>query len=331
MTTGNRLMKNAVWVGALWMIGLVGCTGPEELETAAAGNEDPVTVREFTLPVSDSVSLGGIMAGTDDTGVPIVILHGGPGMDHQYLRPLIDSLALDRTVIAPDQRGTGGSEAPLTPDAISFDALIDDIERVREWVGSETVDIVGHSWGTAMAYHYALRHPDRVRRMVLVAPVEPGTRFQQASQERRAARMDSSLTARLAEIQGSQGFQTGDPETIRRFYSVVFRPLLHDPAMDFRVPLADRSVRNGFAVMGALQPSMPDPDLWPRLAEIRAPTLVVHGRADAYPAEMAEELVAELKDGSLLIIEEAGHFPYIESPAAFYPKVRAFLGSGEGS
>jgi len=317
-----------------WWGGVVGCLAV----TACAGPADgagPETVenaeREFSVRVSDGIALWGVQEGTGHSGIPLVVLHGGPGMDHRYLRPLIDSLALHRHVIAPDQRGTGLSEAPLTSDAVHFDALIEDIDRVRQWAGAEQIDLIGHSWGTTLAYHYALRFPDRVRRMVVVAPVEPGVRYATAAQERRAAALDSTTAAELSAVQASPGFSSGDPETIRRFYELAFRPLLHDPSRRLEVPLADRSARNGFAVMGALQGAMPDPDLWPRMTDIGAPTLVVHGRADAYPVEMVEELVAELGDGSLVIIEEAGHFPYIESPAEFFTPVRVFLGPDEGS
>jgi pimeloyl-ACP methyl ester carboxylesterase len=137
--------------------------------------------------------------------------------------------------------------------------------------------------------------------------------------------------ALLTELSASPEFLRGDVSAVSRYYELVFRPLMFDPDQTLKIPLDPRTARNGFGVMRALGESMPDPDYWNQLPGITAPTLIVQGSADAYPVEMAREMASALGNGRTLVLEEAGHFPYIEASAAFLEGVRAFLQTDEGS
>jgi proline iminopeptidase len=312
---------------ALGVLVLVGCTQEAAVKSDDLGSGE--LPHAFHIPAEGNVEIGGMEMGRGRR--PLIVLHGGPGMDHRYLRPAMDALADDRWLIYMDQRGSGLSETELTPERINFDALIADIDRVREWTGFETVDILGHSWGAVLALHYALRNPAAVDRMVLVSPTEPGTRFQAQAMERRSAKIDAADQALLTELSATPEFLRGEVSAVSRYYELVFRPLMFDPDQTLKIPLDPRTARNGFGVMRALGESMPDPDYWNQLPGITARTLIVQGSADAYPVEMAMEMASALGNGRTLVLEEAGHFPYIEASAAFFEGVRAFLQTDEGS
>jgi proline iminopeptidase len=66
-------------------------------------------------------------------------------------------------------------------------------------------------------------------------------------------------------------------------------------------------------------------DLRPQLAAIKVPTLIIHGASDPIPMASAREWAASLSDGRLLVIEQSGHFPFVERPEAFFPAATAFL------
>ncbi|MGY1821583.1 alpha/beta fold hydrolase [Geodermatophilus sp. SYSU D00079] len=102
-------------------------------------------------------------------GRPLVCLPGGPMQASAYLGDL-GGLAAARTLVRLDLRGTGDSAAPPDPTAARCDRQVPDVEALRVHLGLDRMDLLAHSAGAALALLYAARHPDRVGRLLLVAP-----------------------------------------------------------------------------------------------------------------------------------------------------------------
>src|SRR5262245_47742741 len=102
------------------------------------------------------------------TGVPLVVLHGGPDFNHGYLLPDLDRLSRSFRLIYYDQRGRGRSSGTVSPEDVGIDSEIDDLETVRRHFGLDAVSLLGHSWGGLLAMEYATRHPDRLSHMILL-------------------------------------------------------------------------------------------------------------------------------------------------------------------
>lgn len=259
-------------------------------------------------------------------GEPIIVVHGGPGLDHEYLQPGLDILGTRNTLVYYDQRGTGRSSAALTESAISLDTFVEDIDALRETLGFERVTVLGHSFGTLLALEYARRYPDRTRALILMNPVEPGQRFQEETAARRARAMSEEVAEEMAEIRDSEAFEARDPATLSRFYRLAFRPLVQDPetvdALD--LDLSSTTARQGQDVARLLGTSMGTVDWWDRLSLIDTPTLVVHGRYDAPPLDMSRELAEALPVGTFEVLD-AGHFPYVEDRQGLLSAVSRFF------
>ena len=99
---------------------------------------------------------------------PLIVLHGGPGMAQDYLRPYMDKLAEGRQVIYYDQRGGGRSECDGAAEKLSLEVSIEDLDAVRREFGFEKVSILGHSWGGLVAMRYAAAHPEAVNKLILL-------------------------------------------------------------------------------------------------------------------------------------------------------------------
>ena len=106
-------------------------------------------------------------------GNTIIALHGGWGAEHSYLVPVIKPLADQYRFVLYDQRGS--LRSPATPPAkITYDALVEDLDQLRQRLGLEKVTLMAHSMGNMLAYGYLRAHPDRVAGLILVGPVVPG-------------------------------------------------------------------------------------------------------------------------------------------------------------
>jgi proline iminopeptidase len=259
-------------------------------------------------------------------GAPVVVVHGGPGLEHSYLRPGLDALAGSNSLVYYDQRGTGRSETVLDAESISLDTFLEDIESLRQTLGQDRVTVLGHSFGSLLALAYAMAHPDRTRGLILMAPVEPGTRWQEEAGRRAARARSPEDTAELARLRASPGYEARDPNTVSEMYRLAYRGTLRNPARidDLNLGLSRRTAENGSEVARLLGASMGPVDWWADLRDLSVPTLVIHGRYDVMPVEMSRALAAALPDGRLAVLE-SGHFPFVEDPRGLVAAVTGFL------
>jgi proline iminopeptidase len=103
------------------------------------------------------------------TGTPIIVVHGGPGLDHAYFLPQMLELAKDHQLIFYDQRGSGKSlETELSPELMNVNQFIQDLEDLRKDLGLNSFVLLGHSWGGELAMHYAVTYPESISALILM-------------------------------------------------------------------------------------------------------------------------------------------------------------------
>jgi len=297
---------------------------------------DPTT-RRIALPtgVELDVTLGGP---TQDAADPIIFLHGFPESRRTWRHQIAD-LSRDHAVAAPDQRGYARSSKPAGIDAYRIDLLVADILALADACRFERFTLAGHDWGGAVAWAAALKHPDRVARLVIANAPHPllfqrsllDVPAQAAASQYINAFTSPATTARLAAM---------SPET---FYDKSFAPHVDMS----RVTVQDRAATiDEWAQDGAL-PAMlnwyrasrlvvPAPgETPPRPAWIDAPfpvlqmpVLVVWGLRDTalLPVQL-EGLDALVADLTVVRVPEAGHFVTWEAPGAVTDAIRGFLGA----
>jgi proline iminopeptidase len=259
-------------------------------------------------------------------GDPIIVVHGGPGLDHSYLRPGLDALATRNTVIYYDQRATGRSTAELVDGTINLDAFVTDIDALRQVLGYQEVSVLGHSFGALIALEYAVRYPDNTRSVILMNPVEPGRRFEEVTAQRQRDRALPEDAEEMAELRASEGFFARDPATLSQVYRVAFRQVLKDRELidQIDLELAVATARNGQDVAALIGASLGVVDWWDRLGEIEVPTLVLHGRYDVPPVEMSQALAEAISAGTFEVLD-SGHFPYIEDRNGLFSAISGFF------
>ena len=280
------------------------------------------TSRQGLLSLED----GRIFYEVIGSGAPIVIIHGGPGLDHNYLQPGLDILSSRNALVYYDQRGTGRSEATLAPDVISLDAFVDDVDLLRQTLEYEKITLLAHSFGALIALGYASKYPLNVDGLVLMNPVEPGKRFSSATAIRQSAAQSEQDIAELERLRSSEGFQARDLATVSQAYRVSFRGMFRDRRLvdELELNLSVRTAQNGQEVARLFGEDLDTIDWWDRLPEIEVPTLVVHGRYDIQPVAMSRALADALPSGTLAVLE-SGHFPYVEDQVGLASTLARFL------
>src|SRR3954453_20134289 len=128
---------------------------------------DNITFSHNMTPVN-GIQLHYVIGGH---GHPIVLLHGWPQTWYEWLH-VMPALAKNYTVIAPDLRGLGDSSKPLT--GYDGKTVAEDIHQLVGKLGFKTIFLVGHDWGTQVAYSYAAAHPTEVKRLTVMELTIPG-------------------------------------------------------------------------------------------------------------------------------------------------------------
>jgi proline iminopeptidase len=265
----------------------------------------------------------------------LVMIHGGPGMDMGYMVPDFGPLAEHHRLLFYDQRGAGRSEL-LHDDAALFtmERHVADLEALRRHFGLERMTLVAHSFGPAIAASYAMAHPERVARMIFIGPVPPRAGDLWA---RYGATLDSRLLpderAELAKREDAMVHGDDPAQACRAYWAIAVKPRVARPELASKVTgdfcsASATAIRSGAGVAGPhTLASLGDWDFRPRLSAVTAPTLIIHGEADAIPMDVVVEWTTALPHAKLVKIPDASHFPYVERPDLVWPEIETFLQS----
>lgn len=316
---------SAIGVAVPWMLlAALACSGAAERKPATArGSEAKPGARDGYVEASDGTRLYYRQMGE---GLRAVVVPVG-----FYLEDALAPLASDgRRLIFYDPRGRGRSDAVDTT-RVSLDRQVSDLEDLRRSLGIERMALIGWSGLGMEMVVYALRHPDRVTRIVQVAPVPPrNTPYNERAYAERERRIDPEAERAFRAREEAGEFE-GDPAAECRAEQAVTLPVnFADPSNASKVPDVcvypnERSDNLG-PLFRALLGSFGDYDWRNELHGLHVPRLVLHGAADAFPVEGSQEWVRGYPEARLMVVPGAGHFVFLERPDVFFPAVRSFLG-----
>ena len=258
-----------------------------------------------------------VAGGPVDGTVPLVVVSGGPGSDHRYMRigGAFARMARSRPVVMFDQRSTGRSTpAGPTPDFLDWAR---DVDAIRKALGVSKIDLLGHSFGGLVAMAYAKAYPTNLASVILVDSTAPRLADnKQLLAEMYPDRIDEWRAQRAALPRRFEASQ------IRVFFSMEFS----DPDLIDMYTAAVSGYTYDIAVNNALRAQLREVDYTESLQALPVPALIVHGRHDAVLSpSVAAALQRLIPKARLKYIEQSGHLPFVEQPEAFVEAVHAFL------
>lgn len=258
-------------------------------------------------------------AGNPET---IIALHGAPGLStHAEPKGAFGLLADSWQVVTYDARGSGVSDA--TPP-YTHEQWVADLDALREQLGIERFVIAGGSYGGYIALEYAIRHPERVSRIVLRdTAARDYSEFAKANARERAREFPQITDEVLDHVFAGT---MRDNDHYRECFATI-APLYdvnHDPVATAErikgIPFNYETKNFAFAV------NKPAYDVREQLKALDIPTLITVGRHDwITPVAASEELHSLLPDSELVIFERSGHSPQKEQKEEWLQAVRGFL------
>lgn len=259
----------------------------------------------------------------DASADPVLVLAGGAARHPTYLGDL-GGLSESWQLCVPHLRGVGESAAAPSVEDGSFWRQAADVDRLRAQLGLDRCLVAGHSAGTRVAISYAAQFPSRVAGLLLITPPAgylvdvPSDADALISARSGDPAFDDALTALRA------GPDTSSDETFNDWLQAIAATSY---ATWGDVERAHSRVgKTYFAANRAFFAVDPPDDLADRLGKVTAPVLVVAGAQDIGIGVAPVVAVADLfPAGDAVVIENSGHFPWVEEPTAFRRAVEPFL------
>jgi len=255
---------------------------------------------------------------------PLILLHGGPGLDHSELHPWLDALADDFYLIYVDQRGQGRSER-VDPATLSLSRFAADVSALARALDLPRYALLGHSFGAMVAIVHAVEQRDATHYVISggtasftktgaeveanLAQFEPIALREQVT---RSWAMEPTVTtqeqfAELMRLQMPFHFATVASDAYRRFMAAD--PTVYSPEV--------------LAYFSANEYAMEYEDRLPGVAQ---PMLVVTGQYDrTCTPRAARDIAAHVPGAELVILPDAGHMTHVEQPGLYLAAVRDFF------
>ncbi len=260
---------------------------------------------------------------TEGEGIPIVLLHGGPGGTHHYFHPHFSRAAEFARVIYYDQRGCGLSDYE-PGKGYTIQQAVNDLENLRIALGLDKWVVLGHSYGGLLAQEYAITYPENLAGLVLVGTatslnieLEPSRQYDFISEEEIARLQEINRMSDLSMEQllynrflngdwKRQSYYRPSEERITEFARYEW---VHDP--DFRSQLCR---------------SIPDLDLEGAFQDFQIPTLIIEGKWDlTWNTDKPEVIQTQHPNAEMIILEHSGHNTFEDDPETFFSELERFI------
>ncbi|MDZ7728570.1 MAG: alpha/beta hydrolase [Dehalococcoidia bacterium] len=279
------------------------------MTTAAPYTDKEVTVRGLKLHYQE----------WGDPSKPSVLLVHGFGVSGHMFDEFGERARDDFHLIALDQRGHGDSDWASDGD-YSRDAMVDDLEAFREAIGMERFVLVGHSMGGLNAVAYTVRHPERVKALVLV-DVGPEAAKEGVDNIVRFTRGPDVLDFDEFVEMAHRFNPRRSIENIRERMRHRLKPT-DDGKWTWKFDKRFREDRESLKVGSELSTD----EMWALFRSVPVPTLIARGsESDVLTQEVAERAAGEMQRAALVVIPDAGHSVPGDNPEDFTTVVRNFI------
>ncbi|MED5448578.1 MAG: alpha/beta fold hydrolase [Planctomycetota bacterium] len=251
----------------------------------------------------------------------LFLLHGGPGGDHVGFKSTVARLVDVAQLVYVDHRGSGRS-ATSDPSTYTLDENIDDVDALRDYLGLDSICLLGSSYGGMVAQGYAIRYPDRVSNLVLCATA-PSYRFLEDAKRIVAERGTPEQQA-VCETLWNGSFES--LEQVREYYQAMgpMYSVTHDAQKS--AESWSRGTRNFEQLNLGFSDFLRDFDYTEQLDSIACPTLVLAGEQDwICPPNHSRDIAERVPRAHLKVFSKSAHNIAGDEPEEFLAAVRGFL------
>lgn len=260
---------------------------------------------------------------TAGAGQPLMLMHGGLGLDHTGFLDSFGRLVAHAEVIYYDHRGNGRSQRYESLGGVTHETWVADADALRAHLGHEKIILFGHSYGGFLAQEYAVRHQDQLAGLILCSTA-PVVDYMDVIQANAGARGTAEQLGALGQAFSRPMADDADFQTIWKaitpLYFHNYNPAVGE-AMDARTSYSAAAWNQVNANC------LPVFNVLAQLGQVNVPTLIISGIDDwITPLKQGGERIhAALPNSELIVFDKSGHWPFIEEQEKFVRVVGDWL------
>ncbi len=259
-------------------------------------------------------------------GEPVLIIHGGPGLNHKYLFRNLQFLTDKYQLIFYDQRASGRSSLTLDSNSVTIDNFIQDIDELKNTFGIEKLIIIAHSWGGLLAMKYAIKHPEDTKLLILINSVAASSEISTMANQILAERFTKEDSIHRAEIIQSDEFQKRAPNAIESLMKIGFKYQFYDITFLDSLDLSlNKDYIKSSQLLQNLTKDLTEYDFHTELKKIQSPALLIYGSHDPLTELAGTRIHESIEKSEFKILDNCGHFPFIEKQNEFKKAVMTFM------
>lgn len=263
-------------------------------------------------------------------GYPLIVLHGGPGLDHAMFADYLDPLTDQYRLILVDQRNQGRSDR-CDPETWTLVQMARDVVDLARSLGLENYAVLGHSYGALVALQNAVDFPGAAARTIISSGF-PSARYlawvDENLEKFEPVELRQQVTAswdREATVQTAEQVTELLADQLPFHFADPLDPRIADYAAKTAGAVNSAEVLRHFAVQEYGGIEVED-----RLGRVSQPTLVLAGRHDrACSVAAAEAMANGIPNARLVVFENSGHMTFVEENEAYLAAVRDFLAASD--
>jgi proline-specific peptidase len=260
-------------------------------------------------------------------GLPLLAVHGGPGLPHNYIRAL-ERLAGEREVIFWDQLGCGNSEWPSNTELWTMERSVAEMAAVVKALGLNRFHVFGNSWGGMLAEQYVLDVASGAVSLTISNSLASIPEFSKMV-ARLKSELDPATQSAIDRHEAAGTTYSAEYQAAIRTWNETYlcrvRPWpteLEDAFRNMGTEIFETMFGpSDFHIVGTIRHW----DVLDRLAEIALPTLLLAGRYDECAPEHMFEMHRRIQGSRFELFESSAHMPFIEEPDRFDQVMRDFL------
>ena len=289
-------------------------------DKAAKAPAPPVEAGPRSLTVTSDIPLDVTVFGPDTARSTLVVITGGPGLSHHYALPLGTLASAELRVVFYDQRGVAKSgRPPAKPEHFTMALYVADLEAIRAALKADTIHVLGHSWGSMIAQHYAIAHGDRIASLVIMNGIPSNATALAAGLASSKARIEELQKQGIIPTELPTATRDGDCSELPPIYPAYNADPKRTPPAYFAQMSCHDVGGPTFATIG---------NSWDNrgaLGALKVPALVITGDGDLFGVGWANDMAAALPGAKKVIVPKCGHMMWDECPEPVFAELRAFL------
>jgi len=269
-----------------------------------------------------------------DSPIKMLLLHGGPGMTHEYLESFQDYLPQEGIEIYfYDQLGSYNSDQPNDPTLWNMDRFREEVEEVRGYLNLEDCYLLGSSWGGFLGIEYALKYQSKLKGLILsntTASIAAYTKYINKLRDQ----LPTEVLNQLKQYEDAEDYKNPEyerllDEHLNNKHICRLNPW-PEPALRGFGNLNEQVYNtlhgpNEFLVSGNYK----DWNAWNKLRDISIPTLVLGARYDSMSIEDQEEMGRRIPNSRVSICEFGSHLSMWDDPENYFTYIKNFVNDVE--